>query len=69
MSRRDRDEWGDGPDEDPRPVEWDVTGTVSGARVHHYIKATSAEAAEEKFRERYCDCDVEEVYATLSAWQ
>ena len=69
MSRRDRDEWGDGPDTEPREVEWDVTGTVSGEMAQHYIKATSAEAAEEKFRERYCDCDVEEVYATLSAWQ
>jgi hypothetical protein len=67
--RRDRDDYGDGPDEDPTPVEWGVTGEVSGANVHHYIKATSEEAAEEKFRERYSDCEVGFVEAILSDWQ
>jgi hypothetical protein len=69
MSRRDRDDYGDGPDEEPTPVEWDVTGNVGGVCTQHYIKATSAEAAEEKFRERYWDCDVIEVYACLSDYQ
>jgi len=69
MSRRDRDDYGDGPDEDPTPVEWDVTGEVSGARVHHYIKALCEDSAEEKFRERYWDCVVNDVEVCLSDYQ
>jgi len=69
MSRRDRDEWGDGPDEEPRAVEWSVEGMVNGEYTHHYIRATSDDAAEEKFHERYWDCEVEDVYASLSDYQ
>ena len=69
MSRRDRNEWGDGPDEDPRPVEWDVWGDVDGKYIHHYIKALDATAAEDKFRDRYWDQDVDNVEATISEYQ
>lgn len=67
--RRDRDEWGDGPDEEPTPVEWDVWGDVDGVYTHHYIKATEATAAEDKFRDRYFDRVVDNVEATVSDWQ
>ena len=55
--------------EERKPVEWSVLGKVNGEWIDHYIKATSEEAAEEKFHERYDDCTVEDVEATLSEWQ
>ena len=71
MSRRDRDEWGDGPDEDPRPVEWNVWGDVDGSYINAYIRATSAELAEQEFRELYEElgCTVEDVVGVLSEYQ
>lgn len=69
MSRRDRDEWGDGPDEEPTPVEWSVWGDVDGVYTHHYIKALEATDAEDKFKERYWDKSVENVEATISEYQ
>lgn len=72
MSRRDRDEWGDGPDEEPRPVEWEVSGwTATGKKVSHYIKAVDADEACELLLERYNSEGImlEDTEACLSPYQ
>ena len=71
MSRRDRDEWGDGPDTEPREVEWEVWGMVDGSYITAYIRATRAELAEQEFRELYEElgCTVEDVLGVLSEYQ
>jgi len=71
MSRRDRNEWGDGPDHEPREVEWEVSGCVDGVYTNAYLLATSAELAEQDFRIRFEDdgCTVEDVVGVLSEYQ
>lgn len=69
--RRDRDEWGDGPDEERTPVEWEVWGTVEGVATQRYERGVEAEDAAEAFREFFESegCVVEIYEVTLSEWQ
>ena len=66
-----RNEWGDGPDYEPREVEWEVSGCVDCSYINVYIRSTSAELAEQEFRDLYEElgCNVEDVVGVLSEYQ